>query len=70
MIDTAEDRYLTPSQAARLLGLSSQRVRQLLDAGTLRAVRTPLGHLVERASVERLVTERRAVIYDNAAGFP
>jgi hypothetical protein len=42
---------LSPSQAARLLGLSSKRVVQLCDARLLVHRRTPLGRLIPRVAV-------------------
>lgn len=53
-------RPLTTGQAGRVLGLSSQRVRQLIDAGKLVATDTPLGHLVNTESVFKLLEEREA----------
>ena len=50
--------WLSSTQSAQRLGISSQRVRQLLDDGQLVAVRTSLGHLFDPASVEELVTAR------------
>jgi len=54
------DSRLTPSQAARRLGLSSQSIGDLFDAGRLTGQRTPLGRLIDTASVERLAAERAA----------
>lgn len=54
--------WLTPAQAANRLGISGQRVRQLLDAGRLNHIRTPLGRLVDPRDVEtfaQLRQERR-----------
>lgn len=51
--------WITPTQAARLLQLSAQRIRQLTDQGRLSFVRTPLGRLLDPASVARLRAERR-----------
>jgi hypothetical protein len=48
----------SPSQVAVRIGITPQRVRQLLDEGRLLGVRTSLGHLIDPASVERLVAER------------
>lgn len=53
------DEVLTTSEAARCLGLSAERVRQLVRAGQLRAVETPLGRLFPRDEVERLAALRR-----------
>lgn len=50
---------LTTSQAARVLGLSAQRVRQLVDEGKLQATVTPLGRLLDAESVLKLYTERQ-----------
>jgi excisionase family DNA binding protein len=51
--------WLTPSQAGRRLDLSAERVRQLTAEGRLSFIRTPLGRLLDPASVERLAVERR-----------
>ncbi|HEY7063595.1 MAG TPA: hypothetical protein VII06_19100 [Chloroflexota bacterium] len=50
--------WLSPMQAANRLNISTQRVRQLLDAGQLAYVVTPLGRLVDAADVVRLAAER------------
>jgi len=47
-------------EAARTLGVSSERVRQLCNGGALAFVDSPYGRLVERVALERLVRERRA----------
>ncbi len=52
--------WLTPSQAARLLQLSAQRVRVLGAEGRLPFLRTPLGALFRREDVERFARERAA----------
>jgi excisionase family DNA binding protein len=52
--------YLTPAEAGRALGLTSMRVRQLVAEGRLAAIRTPLGRLIERQSVEALRRKRAA----------
>jgi len=59
LTDTESSDWLSPTQAANRLGISTQRVRQLADAGQLAHVRTPLGRVFTRASVERLAEERR-----------
>jgi excisionase family DNA binding protein len=51
-------RWLTPSEAARELGVTPARVRQLIVSGRLVHDRTPLGRLVLASSVERLAAER------------
>jgi excisionase family DNA binding protein len=53
--------YLAPSEAARRLGLSRERVHQLIEEGRLSAVRTPLGRIVPAADVEAEVRRRRAL---------
>lgn len=52
--------YVGPSEAARALGVSARHVLRLIERGQLGAVRTPLGHLVGRASLDRLVKARAA----------
>lgn len=49
---------ITPAQAGRLLGVTSERVRQLADGGRLPVVRSPLGRLFDRADVEALAKSR------------
>jgi excisionase family DNA binding protein len=50
----------TAAEAARILRLSSQRVRQLLASGELRGVRDEVGHWeVDARSVHELLNERR-----------
>ncbi len=50
---------MTPSEAARLLGLSADSVRAMSDGGRLPTLRTVSGRrLFRRADVERLVAER------------
>lgn len=47
-------------EAARLLGISAQRVRELVDSGRLPAERGTLGvRVIERRAVEDLARERR-----------
>lgn len=50
--------WLSPAQAAARLGISSQRVRQLVQEGQLTGVRTTLGHLIDPASVAALAATR------------
>jgi len=52
--------WLTPATAARLLGVTPCRVRQLIQEGKLVCERTPLGRLIDPASVEKLAREREA----------
>jgi len=50
---------MTPSEAARLLGLSPDSVRAMSDGGRLPTLRTVSGRrLFRRADVEHLVAER------------
>lgn len=51
--------YLGPAEAARRLGLTSQRVIQLAKSGQLASLTTPLGRIVEEAAVERMANARR-----------
>lgn len=54
----------TAAEAARILRLSSQRVRQLLASGELRGVRDEVGHWeVDSHSVHALLDERREVLF-------
>ena len=50
--------WLSPAQAGHLLGVSAERVRQLERLGRLAGIRTPLGRLLDPASVEALRAER------------
>lgn len=56
--NTRIEQWLSPEQAGRRLGVSSQRIRQMIRQGVLTAVRTANGRLVEPESVERLAMER------------
>ncbi len=51
---------MTPAQAARRLGLSADRVRQMVAEGKLPAVVTPLGRLLPASAVDALAAERAA----------
>ena len=56
--------HYTAAEAARILRLSSQRVRQLLSSGELRGVRDEVGHWeVDARSVQALLEERREVLF-------
>jgi excisionase family DNA binding protein len=59
MSATSAPEWLTPAQAARALGLTPIRVRQLVDAGRLDAQRTPLGRLVRASAVAAMAAERQ-----------
>jgi excisionase family DNA binding protein len=54
---------LTPSDAARVLGLSPDSVRVLSDSGRLPALRTVSGRrLFRRGDVDRLAADRAAAV--------
>jgi excisionase family DNA binding protein len=59
----AIDGAIGTAAAARLLGVSEGRVRQLADSGALPSVKTALGRLFEPEDVATLIAarERRAV---------
>jgi len=50
---------LTVGQAARTLGLSPERVRQLVRQGRLPATPTPYGRLFNRADLDQFLAGRR-----------
>ncbi len=52
------ERWLSPSQAGRVLGTSGQWITHLARTGKLRGVRTALGWLVDPEDVERMAEER------------
>lgn len=53
------DELLTPSDAARVLGLSADSVRALADAGKLPMLRTVSGRrLFRRGDVDQLAADR------------
>jgi len=53
----------TAAEAARILRLSSQRVRQLLSSGELRGERDEAGHwAIDPRSVSELLEERREIL--------
>jgi hypothetical protein len=51
--------YLTASQVARRLGLSTERVRQLVHLSQLNPISTPLGRLFDVTEVDQLAERRR-----------
>ena len=53
-----EDRVYTPSEAARRLGLTPTRIRQLMADGRLPHCRTPLGRLLDADAVDAMVKVR------------
>lgn len=54
------EQQMTVAEAARALGLTPSRVRQLCDAEELRCVRSPYGRLIPVAAVGELLLKRRA----------
>ena len=54
------EQWLSPSEAARKLGVSAQSIRLWSDAGMLKVVKTPLGRLVDAESAETLRRSRAA----------
>lgn len=62
------DYTLTPKQAARRLGVTPVRVRQLTNAGLLAHVRTPLGRLISAAAVEERLKQPRRSFGPTAPG--
>jgi excisionase family DNA binding protein len=50
---------LSTGQAAQRLGVSSERIRQLVHQGELAATVTPLGRLFSEADVDKLADVRR-----------
>ena len=66
---TEQENKLTTGQAARLLGISAERVRQLVREGKLDATSTPLGLLFDLRAVGELLAERRQTKGREAAAF-
>ena len=57
--------YLTPTETARVLGITSSGVRWLVDTRRLKAVRTPSGRrLIVARDLERLRRDRESVVTD------
>ena len=59
-MEADQTQWLTPSEAARELGVTPARIRQLIASGQLACDRSPLGRLVLASSVAKLAAERRA----------
>ncbi len=60
---TETSALISTGQAARLIGVSEQSIRQWAASGRLPATVTPLGRLFDRAAVAALAAEReRATI--------
>ena len=51
--------WVSPAQAARILGVTTARVRQLALAGRLPFEQTPLGRIFPRDHIERLATDKQ-----------
>jgi excisionase family DNA binding protein len=66
-VTTELENMLTVSEAARLLGISNTRVRELEREGSLPCVRTPFGRLFERRVAEQM-RELRAARKDRDNG--
>ena len=52
------DETIGTAAAARLLGVSEGRIRQLANAGVLPVIATPLGRTYRRTDVEQLAKQR------------
>ena len=61
MATERDDQLMTPSEAARVLGLSADAVRAMSDRGALPRQRTSGGRRIfRRGDVERVATARKA----------
>ena len=61
--------FLTIGSAARILGLSTSRVRQLADCGALAVMKTDGGvRLFQQREVERLASQREASLRSERSG--
>lgn len=49
---------ITTKEAARRLDLTPQRIRQLMKAGKLTHIQTPLGRLIDPLALERFQVQR------------
>ena len=58
MVATVEQAIGTAA-AARMIGISEGRVRQLADAGVLPFTRSPHGRLFDVGDVDTLIAERK-----------
>lgn len=58
MVTAGIDEMISPALAARILGITPERVRQLADNGTLPVTMTVLGRLFRVADVEALRDQR------------
>jgi hypothetical protein len=62
--------WLSTSQVAACLEVSSARVRQMLAAGQIAHWPTPIGRLIAREEAERLAEERRGRHAERRAADP
>jgi excisionase family DNA binding protein len=62
------EHWVSLMTAARRLGISPDRVRQLVDAGRVVSWRSPLGRLIDADDLERLARERAAAPTKGARG--
>jgi hypothetical protein len=53
------DEWVSPAEAARIVGVTSARIRQLSLAGRLAFQQTPMGRMYWRREIEALAEERR-----------
>lgn len=61
MLNTPDERPLKLSEMARLLGVSVTWLRAEAERGALPHIKTDRGMLFDRATVERLLTERAKI---------
>lgn len=54
------EEWVSPAQAARILGVTTARVRQLALAGRLPFTQTPMGRIFAREEIERLAASRQS----------
>jgi len=67
MLKNDADDILTSGPAARIIGFSTEALRQVVRAGNLRAMRTAGGVLLfKRSDVERFAAERQARLKEPA----
>jgi ATP sulfurylase len=57
--DTDIETWLSPSEAGRRIGISGQRVRDMVNSGQLPAKRTMLGRLIPLTAVEAEIQRRQ-----------
>ena len=58
MAGMEQDKWLSPDQAAGELGVTTQRIRQLMASGQLRHERTAIGRLIDPGAARALRLER------------